>query len=137
MSDFNFMPSIEARLMDSSNEILEQLRLDKDIDIFKSHQSNSTFQTDIEYEKLRQYIEIWMSLESKDEQGNKTVVRVGFRNCQISDFRNKNYTNFDEAYSKKLEKQYCPVTEDGILDSYWKIHNGYNNQSRQAFSIDI
>ena len=52
MKYFNFLPSIEARLMNSSPENLMKLREDQDIDMFTDQLDKPTYEIQIEYEKL-------------------------------------------------------------------------------------
>ena len=62
MKDFNFMPSIEVRMLDFSDKKLHELSKNVNVDIFTDHSSHeaggSSDDLILDYEKLKKYFSI-------------------------------------------------------------------------------
>ena len=50
--DFNFLPSVEARLMHWEPKILDKIYNDPDLDILRWNKHTSGYELDLDYEKL-------------------------------------------------------------------------------------
>jgi hypothetical protein len=121
MNDYNFMPSVEMRIIDDTLQDSENYGLTKGV-------------SDIDMDEMNQYVHFVMNIRTRTPEGNKDNIKF-FRPCRIEDFTSNGIDMNDTKVAlKKINHRLCPDFKKDDPD--FAVINGFTNeQLRQHVTV--
>ena len=133
MFDFNFLPSIEAALLISGGEQLEEFKRHSSSEIFDFIDSKDRFPK-LNIEKLNKYVRFQVKVRSWEApDGREIIFRTPMVPCTEEMFKANNFVP-DKVQTQFFNKRICPDTE--AMKEFWILRNGYtSSKDRRSFNV--
>ena len=97
---------------------------------------DSTGRTVFNSTKLRNYVDLVISIQVREFNQTDKYIYFGFRNCREEDFTDKKF-QVDKDLAKIIPSYFCPNFTEQDLEWY-RIKESYINETfRQSMSVEI
>ena len=138
MKDYNFLPSIEIRLVNNTKENWSVIDNDEEIDLFDKPLLKQKLQgnnPNVDLNKLSKYVRFSLNVRTLIQGEKSTIFKGSLRKCRIDDFESRSY-KVDEITKQSIHLRLCPDMEQ--LSDIMRVKNKYDNkQDRVSFEIMV